>query len=393
MIIYLFPADPEPLRLQDICRSTIRSLIRSIAENEEPELTQKRKFKQKSNDRKLFPGDNCVVIPVFEDPTGIESGFTIRSSRFENFRPVAFERLIRNLARNYQNLNDNSYENEENDTHHDSENDDSDASLNFESNENESAADSNTKEEPEKTVIDVTEKVDDLIDETPTCSKLLENLDDCVPCSSQTLVDIEKSGDVKDTKETYGNSITEIDHTVTSKIANRDLSTKTISSRSRKFAIKIKKGRLATKIKTTKKHGSPVKNDVNHNSLKQTFDEVEESASDSKPKKVMKREKLDSGISEESDDGKLSVSNESSFSESTSNEPMEIDSDYSDFTEGSSCEESNNSEAESNDVQHTTNDSVSLKYRQSMEKKIKSLPLPNAIKLYLNYNREFCISC
>lgn len=116
------------------------------------------------------------------------------------------------------------------------------------------------------------------------------------------------------------------------------------------------------------------------------------------PKKLLKREKLDSGISEENDDGKISTgSNESSYSESMFSEPMEIESENSEFTYDSSSNETNETDSDYEKEEylpHSTPENnkesiISMKYRMIMENKIQTLPLPQAIKLYLNYNREF----
>lgn len=492
--------------MQEICRSSVRSLLRSLVETEEPELTQKRKCKQKSSSRKTHPEDNCVVIPVFEDPAGIESAFTIQSSRFENFRPVAFERLIRNLARNYQNLNDNNAYEAVSNVRRDSASESADVSSNFESVENETSSNSSiaNRIEAQQSNGGVDNSRSDFLSihtsigndfEDSECTSNSENSgrsrssrssrsrsddssdgtsnsgngDDCQTNvragvystrsrdTPPSVVSRENSGDNSDDgdgdggggstnsssnnsssggdgggeknsiddnidrnddgniasgvdiigsddrlfdAEHYGNSsgaeinteicMTDLNSAV-SDVSN-EKTVATVSPRPRQIAIKLRKGRFATKIKATKKHCSAVRNDLNRHSWKQqASDEGEEAACDRQPKKVMKREKLDSGISEESDDSKFSASNELSFAECTSNDPMEIDSDQdSDFTEDSSYEE-NSSDVEPTDTGDSS-DSVSLKYRTYMEKKIQSLPLPKTMKCYLNYGRDFLAS-
>ncbi|XP_065209836.1 uncharacterized protein LOC135838158 [Planococcus citri] len=462
--------EPEPLRLQEICRSSIRSLLRGLAEAEEPELTQKRKCKQRSGSRKMCHQENCVVIPVFEDATGVENAFTIQSSRFENFRPIAFERLIRNLTRNYQDANDDS----DNVSAHLDTRGDNEAPLS-----SVASAEIRLRPEREGDIADDSEALERVCNaETNSssssstdhrCSDFID--DNCNDDSCQNAVaddtgrgrslqndeeniasnrsvdnfcasgsgsgsscDVgaksqssDRINDNKDDKENDDDEYrvvreqnrcsddvekrSDLNNTVpdvtdeTSSVASA-----TVSSRPRHIAIKLRKGRFATKIKATKKHCSLVRHHDSHRNARKeaaaaASDEGEESTSDGdrQPKKLMKREKLDSGISEESDDGKFSAaSNESSFAESTNNDEMEIDSDQdSDFTEDSSCqdedEDENEDEEDGSDVEaagsaDSSSSSISLKYRACVERKIQSLPLPNAMKFYLNYNRDFLSS-
>lgn len=122
-------------------------------------------------------------------------------------------------------------------------------------------------------------------------------------------------------------------------------------------------------------------------------DDDEDYCGSSQPKKIPKREKLDSGISEESDEGKVSASNESSFSDMTFSEAMDVESDDSDFSDYSSSE-TRLSDLDFNDSKFDSDESkISVKYRMALEKRIQALPLPNPIKTYINYDREFRFPC
>jgi hypothetical protein len=111
---------------------------------------------------------------------------------------------------------------------------------------------------------------------------------------------------------------------------------------------------------------------------------------DTQPKKLLKREKLDSGISEGSDDGKVSRSYESSFSESTFSEPMEVESDDSETARSRDVHSNEKAVVgETNLGEQRETESRPFKYRLLIEKKIRCLPLPQRLKIYLNHEREF----
>lgn len=148
---------------------------------------------------------------------------------------------------------------------------------------------------------------------------------------------------------------------------------------------------------TSKKEKSET---VEHSDAKQSTTRTDDDEEDDddycgrQPKKIPKREKLDSGISEESDDGKVSASNESSYSESTFSEAMDVESDDSDFSDYSSGETRLSSDLDFSDSKFDCDESkTSVKYRMALEKRIQALPLPNPIKTYINYDREFKFPC
>lgn len=105
------------------------------------------------------------------------------------------------------------------------------------------------------------------------------------------------------------------------------------------------------------------------------------------PEKLLKREKLNSGISEESDDDEGSDDCEVSSFESKLIESWDFDESGSHRIV---FEESVPDSYPANDVGFApVTDTLPFKYRKVMEAKIQALPLPQSIKLYLNHNRPF----
>lgn len=343
--------EPEPLPLQEICRSSVRTLLRSIVETEDPELTQKREFIQKTSSKKPYPQSNL--------------------------RPVAF-RLIRNQTRNYQNLNYNAFEALANLRAADEYGDgDADIASNFafgnDSEDSESVPSSaNSSRSSHR------RNSDDISDAGSDNGQINESQSPLSTC------DTRESRENSNDGSCCGTNNSGVDGGVgSSSSTNDNNSNDDVDKNTEPVASTSGSDRLLDsehcEIKTTKKHRSAVRNSSN---------DGDESTSDHQPKKVMKREKLDSGISEESDDSKFSPSNESSSAECTNDDPMEIESDEdSDFTEDSS-DEGNSSEIEPT-CPRDYSDSVALEYRTSMEKKIQCLPLPKPMKSYLNYGRDF----
>lgn len=125
-------------------------------------------------------------------------------------------------------------------------------------------------------------------------------------------------------------------------------------------------------------------NKVNQNLRRQADEE------NNQPKKLLKREKLDSGISEESDDGEVSRSYESSFSESSFSEPKEVESDDSETSRSGEVPEKTSNEEADDEKQSQDTNTRSFKYRLLIEKRIQCLPLPQRLKIYLNHERDFC---
>lgn len=112
---------------------------------------------------------------------------------------------------------------------------------------------------------------------------------------------------------------------------------------------------------------------------------------------VPKREKFDSGISEDIDNGK-GLTSSSSEEDNTINllvsdeDTMEIDSD-SDYVETLSkvndSTDTNQTNASDTCIPNKQNSKVENTYEFLMRAKIQALPLPPTIKAYLNFYREF----
>lgn len=106
---------------------------------------------------------------------------------------------------------------------------------------------------------------------------------------------------------------------------------------------------------------------------------------------VPKREKFDSGIGEDIENGKGLTSDDDETNVITDDDTMEIDSD-SDFVESfsKSVQKKAKSEKHTEFLNESVNQNGSEKtYSSVMRTKILSLPLPQSLKDYLNFYREF----
>jgi len=130
---------------------------------------------------------------------------------------------------------------------------------------------------------------------------------------------------------------------------------------------------------------------------------VEEAAGPAtRPSDVPKREKFDSGVGDDMDNGKgLTSSDEENdtnnpYQITSDEETMEVDSD-SDFVEQQKSDDEGVEEDIAPQPKKGSGTSSSkcdkeeseLSYSSVMKDKIKSLPLPPILKAYLNYQREF----
>lgn len=467
-------ADPHPLRLQELCRASIRSILRGLAEKENAELTQKRVRTRPERPRNRRHSRNPVIIPIFEEVSRSDVDGSSRVSRgrldfgniiFHNYSTATFRNLIRYLRR-LDNLNGDddgivgsSSENGNSDSEHGNSDTDNPATANDSSNRlqqsDETAASPTETNDSMKTyrvttagatstlswTIDTTDPAVSTSGDTSSSSNSSSSSSSASSSMAPSAEEILKSSAVSSTPSDNDDvEMSKEDDSASSFPRSRlvvgsdgahcssdggedskgpssngsasdelpvsDKSNKTqkkkfeartrregTSTKTRQFPHQVKSGRERSSAKNRSTYVGRDENaaqptyEPNQNIRKQVDDDENEDIGDDQPKKLLKREKLDSGISEESDDYKISRSSESSshYSESTFSEAMDLESDDSvpanRFFSGENAVE---------EIRTTpTHDSISLKYRKTIEPKIQALPLPQSVKIYLNYNRPF----
>lgn len=419
--------ETNPLGLQALCRSNIRSIIRTVTENENPWL---RTYRRKSSSKKRRL--DFEVIPTFTDQeTDIElDELSTRNVGllFYQFGPQQQRRQQLQQAQQREASRAESEDRVENDNSNESErNNDAEQSSVGESSSQTGRV--QCRSYLARYILNRTTSSTSNSNSEAASSRSEPRADSCRKRAVQTdwnqlvKVDGDQPG-ISDESDSEHSSST------TKHIEDDDM------DESRKTSSTDEEG-----SKSIRNDCSPSKKVCREQELTPKRDDVDcdqETTDDNQSKKTGKREKLDSGISEESDgDGKITnaeakerLSSSSSSSQSTCSEAMDVDSDFidSDFIDStypphrgrrptrddsSSSESDDSTDEDTEDDEDDNNndkddddesnvkegtkfelnqDTLTVKYRILMEEKIQMLPLPYAIKSYLNYNREFKVT-